>query len=100
MTQTTDREPTLTDVLDQISDLKQDVANVKQDVANVKQDVANVKQDVDGLKHDVVKSNELTTRFDQRFSDYQKATQWVVQLAFTLIASATLTVIITSVFKR
>jgi hypothetical protein len=39
-------------------------------------------------------------RFNDRFSDYQKATQWVVQLAFTLIASATLTIIITAVFKR
>jgi len=38
-------------------------------------------------------------RFDQRFSDYQKATQWVVQLAFALIASSTVTVIITAVFK-
>jgi hypothetical protein len=79
MNQIIDREPTLTDVLTEISNLKDDVGNLKQDVA---------------------KSNELTTRFDQRFSDYQKATQWVVQLAFTLIASATLTVIITSVFKR
>jgi hypothetical protein len=39
-------------------------------------------------------------RFNDRFSNYQQATQWVVQLAFTLIASATLTVIITAVFKR
>lgn len=38
-------------------------------------------------------------QFDQRFSDYQKATQWVVQLAFALIASSTVTVIITAVFK-
>lgn len=36
---------------------------------------------------------------DERFSNYQQATQWVVQLAFTLIASATVTVIITSVVK-
>ena len=37
--------------------------------------------------------------FDEKFKNYQQATQWVVQLAFTLIASATVTVIITSVVK-
>jgi hypothetical protein len=39
-------------------------------------------------------------RFDERFADYRQTTQWVVQLAFTLIASATITVIITSVFRK
>lgn len=39
-------------------------------------------------------------RFNDRFTNYQQATQWVVQLAFTLIASATITVIVTSVIKR
>ena len=39
-------------------------------------------------------------KFNDRFNNYQKATQWVVQLAFTLIASATLTVIVTAVLRR
>jgi len=43
--------------------------------------------------------SDKVERFDERFSDYQKATQWVVQLAFALIASSTVTVIITAVFK-
>ncbi len=38
-------------------------------------------------------------KFDERFSNYQQATQWVVQLAFGLIASATVIVVVTSVFK-
>jgi DNA helicase IV len=42
---------------------------------------------------------EETKRSDEQFADYRQATQWVVQLAFTLIASATITVIITSIFK-
>ncbi|MCU0570902.1 MAG: hypothetical protein MUF49_30585 [Oculatellaceae cyanobacterium Prado106] len=37
---------------------------------------------------------------NQKFDTYQQATQWVVQLAFSLIASATVLVIITTVFKR
>ena len=36
---------------------------------------------------------------DEKFSNYQQATQWLVQLAFTLIASATVTVIVTSVVR-
>jgi hypothetical protein len=50
----------------------------------------------------IEKLDKLATeveKFNDRFSNYQQATQWVVQLAFTLIASATLTVIITSVLK-
>jgi hypothetical protein len=39
-------------------------------------------------------------RFNDRFSNYQQATQWVVQLAFSLIASATVIVIVTNIFRR
>jgi hypothetical protein len=39
-------------------------------------------------------------RFDERFSDYQQATQWVVQLAFALIATSTVTVIVSAVFRK
>jgi hypothetical protein len=45
------------------------------------------------------KLNDRINTFDQRFSDYQQATQWVVQLAFALIASSTVTVIVTAIFK-
>jgi hypothetical protein len=49
------------------------------------------------------KLDKLSTdveNFNERFNNYQQATQWVVQLAFTLIASATITVIITAVLRR
>lgn len=55
------------------------------------------------LRDILVKLEQLSIeqeRFNDRFSNYQQATQWVMQLAFTLIASATLTVIITAVFRR
>jgi predicted nuclease with TOPRIM domain len=39
-------------------------------------------------------------KFNDKFDNYQKATQWVVQLAFTLIASATITVIISTVIRN
>ena len=45
------------------------------------------------LKEQVQRSNE-------KFDNYQKATQWVVQLAFSLIAAATVTVIFSSVLNK
>jgi hypothetical protein len=48
---------------------------------------------LDKLDHD----NE---KFNDRFSNYQQATQSLVNLAFGLIASATVITVVSSVFKR
>jgi len=71
MTTTPNTEPTLTDVINKLDNLSTRVDKLSTDVES----------------------------FNDRFENYQKATQWVVQLAFTLIASATITVIVTSVLK-
>ena len=55
---------------------------------------------VDTLSTTVNRLSADNEKFNDRFSNYQQATQWVVQLAFTLIASATITVIITSVLGK
>ena len=72
MTQATSPEPTLIDVINKLDGLA---------------------KDVDTLTQDVERSNE-------RFSNYQQAVQWVIQLAFSLIASATITIIISSVLRK
>lgn len=56
--------------------------------------------DNDRFKADNDRFKAELDKFNDRFDNYQKATQWVVQLAFTLIASATITVIITSVLRK
>lgn len=61
--------------------------------ANKEPTLADVIEKLDKLSTD-------SEKFNDRFSNYQQATQWVVQLAFTLIASATITVIITSVLRK
>jgi hypothetical protein len=38
--------------------------------------------------------------FNERFDNYQKATQWVVSLSFSLIVSATVITIVSAVFRR
>lgn len=78
MTTTPNTEPTLTDVINKLDSLSTHVDTLSTRV------------------------DTLTTRvdtFNDRFDNYQKATQWLVQLAFTLIGSATITVIVTSVLK-
>lgn len=72
MTQATSPEPTLVDVINKLDGLT---------------------KDLDTLTQDVERSNE-------RFGNYQQAVQWVVQLAFSLIASATITIIISSVLRK
>lgn len=79
MSNASDREPTLSDVIEKIDKLTQEQERFSQEQERFSQE---------------------QERSNERFSNYQQATQWVVQLAFTLIASATLTVIITAVFKR
>ena len=78
MIATPSTEPTLTDVIEKLDGLSSRVDNLSSRVDNLATDVE---------------------KFNDRFSNYQQATQWVVQLAFTLIASATITVIITSVLR-
>jgi F0F1-type ATP synthase assembly protein I len=47
--------------------------------------------------------NRIETKintFNERFDNYQKATQSLVNLAFSLIASATVVTVVSSVFRR
>lgn len=55
--------------------------------------LARIEQKLDTLSTEVERSN-------YKFDTYQKSTQWVVQLAFTLIASATITVILSTVLNK
>jgi molecular chaperone GrpE (heat shock protein) len=44
--------------------------------------------------------SDKVERSNDKFDDYQKVTQWLLQMAFTLIAIATITIIISSVLSR
>jgi phage shock protein A len=91
------RDPRDRDFQQQVLDRLENLTNV---VTDLRTDVDKLTTDVDKLTTDVDKLTTDGERFNDRFATYQQATQWVVQLAFTLIASATITVIITSVFRR
>lgn len=55
--------------------------------------VESISERLDTLTTDVEK-------FNDRFNNYQQATQWLVQLAFSLIASATVIIIISNVLAK
>ncbi len=80
MTQTTDKyEPTLTDVIESLK--------------NISTQVDHLSTEVDRLSTDVEKSND-------KFEIYRQANQSLVNLAFSLIASATVGLVISLIFKR
>lgn len=93
MTTTPSPEPTLQDLVNR---LDQTLA----DNNRFKEDNDRFKAELDKFNDRFEQFNDRFERNQERFDNYQKATQWVVQLAFTLIASATITVIITSVLRR
>ena len=62
--------------------------------------LARIEQKLDTLADTVSALSTEVERSNDKFDTYQQATQWVVQLAFTLIASATITVILSTVLNR
>lgn len=55
---------------------------------------------MDKLAESVKELREESKELNIRFSAYQQASQWVVNLAFGLLATATITTIITAVFRK
>ena len=70
------------------------------DVEKLDSNVKTLDSHVKTLDSNVERLNADIEKFNDRFSNYQQATQWVVQLAFSLIASATVVIIISSVFVK
>jgi hypothetical protein len=55
---------------------------------------------LDKLDRDVEHLSRDNEKFNDRFTNYQQATQSLVSLAFGLIASATVITVVSAVFKR
>jgi outer membrane murein-binding lipoprotein Lpp len=85
---------------DRLDRIEQKLDHLSTTVDNLSTTVDNLSTTVDRLSGTVDNLSADNEKFNDRFSNYQQATQWVVQLAFTLIASATITVIITSVLRK
>ncbi|WP_019500968.1 hypothetical protein [Pseudanabaena sp. PCC 6802] len=57
-------------------------------------------ESVKELREESKEFREELKELNIRFSAYQQASQWVVNLAFGLLATATITTIITAVFRK
>ncbi len=57
---------------------------------------ADVKENTEGIKQLRAESKEQGIRF----AAYQQSSQWVINLAFALIASATVTTLASAIFRR
>jgi predicted nucleic acid-binding Zn-ribbon protein len=73
--------------------MSSELSQVLASISELKTEVTDLKTEFKELKTDV-------ETFNTKFDNYQKATQWVVALAFSLIASATVITVISSVFRR
>ena len=73
--------------------LTQETQHLTQETQHLTQKTQHLTQETEEIKKEVQQNN---TRIDA----YQRASNQVVNLAFSLIASATITLILTSVFKR
>ncbi|WP_235112614.1 hypothetical protein [Acaryochloris sp. 'Moss Beach'] len=78
------------DRLDRIESL---LSNLGEDMKTVKEDLSTVKEDISELK-------EQTTKTNEKVETYQKASQQVVNLAFGMIVTAALAVILPVVTNR
>jgi FtsZ-binding cell division protein ZapB len=78
------------DTTDQLS---KDVVSLSKDVVSLSKDITELSKNINRLAED---SKELNIRFNA----YQQASQWVVNLAFGLLATATITTIVTAVFRK
>ena len=85
---------------DRLDRIEQKLDHLSTTVDTLSTTVDTLSTTVDHLSVNVDRLSADNEKFNDRFSNYQQATQWVVQLAFTLIASATITVIITSVLRK
>ncbi|MFL0658450.1 hypothetical protein AB7294_01835 [Cylindrospermopsis raciborskii UAM/DH-MRr] len=100
MTQSTISEDRLDRIEQKLDHLSNTVDHLSNTVDHLSNTVDHLSNTVDQLSSTVGKLSADNEKFNDRFSNYQQATQWVVQLAFTLIASATITIIITSVLRK
>jgi hypothetical protein len=55
---------------------------------------------LDDLFDQLAELSREVERSNEKFDLYQKSTQWVVQLAFSLIAAATIVTLASAIFKR
>lgn len=86
-------------VLERLDTLISKVDGIKVEVDGIKTEVDELRTEVDGIKTEVDGLKQELSLTNVRVDTYQKASTQVVNLAFGLIATATVTIIITTIVK-
>jgi uncharacterized coiled-coil DUF342 family protein len=97
----------LEQVLSSITELGSDIKELKTETRELKTETQELKTETQELKTEMqnlkVKTQDLQKDIEisnTKFDNYQKASQSLVNLAFSLIASATVVTVVSSVFRR
>lgn len=69
-------------------------------VRELRTDVQDLTASVRELREESKAQRDESKELNIRFSAYQQASQWVVNLAFGLLATATITTIVSAVVRR
>ncbi len=72
-------------------------SELSQVLQSIKDSETRLENKMDNLESQI--ETKINT-FNERFDNYQKATQSLVNLAFSLIASATVVTVVSSIFRR
>jgi chromosome segregation ATPase len=83
-----------------VVEVRSEVAEIRSEVAEIRSEVAEIRSEVTEIRSEVAVMKENTQKWDERFETYQKANQSIVNLAFSLIASATVVTIASALFLR
>jgi FtsZ-binding cell division protein ZapB len=76
------------------------VNEIRSEVAAIRSEVLEIRSEVLEIRSEVAQMKENTSKWDDRFETYQKANQSIVNLAFSLIASATVVTIASALFTK
>jgi septation ring formation regulator EzrA len=77
--------------------MQTDLQQVLESISDLKTEFTDLKTE---FKHSETRLETKIDTFNEKFDNYQKATQSLVNLAFGLIASATLITVVASIFNR
>jgi outer membrane murein-binding lipoprotein Lpp len=93
-------EVTLQDIATTLQEVVNKVNNLDGKVNSLDTKVNNLDAKVNNLDQDVKKLTTENERSNDKLTNYQQASQSLVNLAFSLIASATVITVVSAVFKK
>jgi uncharacterized coiled-coil DUF342 family protein len=83
-----------------VDKLAESIRSTDEVVDKLAESVKELRQESKEFREELKQFQDGFKELNIRFSAYQQASQWVVNLAFGLLATATITTIVTAVFRK